>query len=141
MTKKTVYIDTSVYFGFIVGQDNTLGELIEGSHVLCSSTLLFAETQRNIVSYLRNARISDVEFKDMLEIIRLHSRMIMTRALDLELSMDIVFPPVSLPKTLDLIHLRTARWFFSQYSDLLFLSLDIQQNRAALEMNLKLYPR
>lgn len=141
MNKKTVYVDTSAYFSFILKQDNTLEDLMKGAHVLCSSTLLFAETQRNIVFYLRQSRITDLEFNNLLQEIKIHSQMIMTRAVDLDLSMGWDFPPICLPKTLDLVHIRTAHWFAIQHPDLLFLSFDEQQNRAALEMGLKLYPR
>lgn len=61
----------------------------------------------------------------------------MFKDVDTNLCLEADFPLTYIPKSLDLIHLRTALWFVRQGIDLTFLTLDSSQRLAAKEMGLK----
>jgi hypothetical protein len=54
----------------------------------------------------------------------------------LDLCASSVMPTIATPRTLDLVHLRTALWFHEQHVLTAFLSLDAHQNHAAAELGL-----
>ncbi len=107
-----------------------------GKHLLVSSTLLVIEVYRCFIRLTRDHQISNNEFALLIGQLKSDIEDINFQPLDLTLSMDPAFPVVSLPKAADLVHLKTALYFQHKFSDVLFLSCDVQQCKAAEEMGL-----
>lgn len=133
----TIYFDTSAYLEILLGGPKAKGLLkILGHKTLCSSTLLIFEAERNRVRLSREKKLGPDACITAIRQLKEEIETFILKEVDLELFFMGRFPPVLLPKTSDLIHLRTALWFMEKEGLDLFLTLDLDQMRAAIEIDL-----
>jgi hypothetical protein len=131
------YLDTSGYLCVLLGEAGwqRLTDELEGGHVM-SSVLLVLEAQRTLVQLSRTGQLSAGEFQDALDRLSTDVEQFVLRDLTFDLCASPVMPLVSTPRSLDLAHLRTARWFHDQAALTRFVSLDAAQTQAARELGL-----
>ena len=136
---KRFYLDTSAYLCVLLNERGARKLTKEiAQEQLLSSVLLILETNRNLV---RLSRMGDLAAEDLslyLERARQDQELFLLRDLTLDLCEGWVMPVLSTPKSLDLIHLRTAVWFHDQQPLTRFISLDAGQIQAARELGLPL---
>lgn len=133
------YLDTSAYLCVLLNERGARKLTKEiAQEQLLSSVLLILETNRNLV---RLSRMGDLAAEDLslyLERARQDQELFLLRDLTLDLCEGWDMPVLSTPKSLDLIHLRTAVWFHDQQPLTRFISLDAGQIQAARELGLPL---
>ncbi len=136
---KRFYLDTSAYLCVLLNERGARKLTKEiAQEQLLSSVLLILETNRNLV---RLSRMGDLAAEDLslyLERARQDQELFLLRDLTLDLCEGWDMPVLSTPKSLDLIHLRTAVWFHDQQPLTRFISLDAGQIQAARELGLPL---
>jgi hypothetical protein len=141
MTAQMNYVDTSFYLGVLLKEPEALRiNKSLGKASFCSSVFLILESQRNLIRLMREKKVSLEDGDQALAQLRLdQSRMVLK-----ELSMDLcvgAFPSVRIPRSSDLLHLRTALWFQSRGKLAKFISLDIHQLSSAEDLNLPVLTR
>lgn len=139
MAQELVYLDTSAYLAILLkepGYDRILKTL--KGQALCSSTLLLIEAERNLVHLSRQASLSLKDYEASFSRLRQDVERFLLRDLTMDLCLKPQFPAVRLPRSNDLIHLRTALWFQANYTLTIFVSCDEKQIKAAEEMGLPL---
>jgi hypothetical protein len=131
------YIDTSAYLAVLLGEPGSeaLHRETLGSQML-SSILLVLETRRTLVRLAREGTISAPRFNALLEWIDEDWGAFAFRDLTMDLCGTNPVPLAVTPRSLDLVHLRTALWFHEREPITRFLSLDRSQNAAARELGL-----
>ena len=131
------YVDTSAYLALLLGEDGSreLTRELAGSQLLASS-LLVLEAGRNLIRLSRQGLLSPRDLQACMDRLDQDVESFLLRDLTLDLCRDQAMPVVSTPRTLDLIHLRTALWFHAQEPLTRFVSLDAGQNQAARELRL-----
>jgi hypothetical protein len=135
--KARLYVDTSAYLGVLTGNpraDALLPEL-RGAALL-SSVVFVLEVQRNLVRLAREKVLSTEAYLACGERLRRDLEAFQLREVTLDLCLPTTMPAAMLPRSLDLLHLRTAQWFHSQEPITRFVSLDHTQNQAARELGL-----
>lgn len=134
---RRLYVDTSAYLSVLLAQPGheALVAELDGAE-LHSSTLLLIEAERNLVRHARQGGITPAILRLGLE--RLSRDIAAFQLLDLtpDLCLTREMPLVSTPRTLDLVHLRTALWFHRRVPLTRFVTLDVQQAEAAQELGL-----
>jgi len=132
-----VYLDTSFYLGFLLGDHKALA-LKARLHRkrLCSSVLLFAEAERNVIRLGREGILKPEAYQTVFDRLKEDREKFLLHDVTLELCHSGIYPPVRLPRTLDLIHLRTAARFHAEQGLEGFLTLDDAQRAAAADFNL-----
>jgi hypothetical protein len=112
---RRVYVDTSAYLCILLGEDGA-EELARQTHdaELLSSVLLVLEAKRNLVRLAREGAIKPDQYKAFLERVEGDLRGIVLRDLTLDLCGSNLMPAVATPRSLDLVHLRTALWFHAE---------------------------
>lgn len=139
MKKHSVYIDTSAYLCVLLREPQWQNVLrIMNTAKYFTSSILFLEAMRSLVRLTREGSISSETCSALLTRLHEDRELFATKDASIDLCLDVQFPAASLPRTLDLIHLRTASWFVQHEPSLHFLTLDLPQRRAALEMRLKI---
>jgi predicted nucleic acid-binding protein len=135
--KGRVYIDSSAYVSLLLGEE-TAGEIERriDSVELLSSVLLILEVMRTLVRLSRAGTVSAARFQQAMDRVQADLQVIRLRHLSLELCRGLLFPAVSLPRSSDLAHLRTALSFHADSPLTTFLTLDKGQLRAAAELGL-----
>src|SRR3989338_5031490 len=129
-----IYLDTSAYLGVLLHEKG--GEEIRkvlADKPLCSSTLLILEAERNLVRMNREGILEADGCTAALAKLKEDTELFFLKDLSLELCLTSLFPPVQIPRSNDLVHLRTARWFQDHGGLEAFLTLDVKQRRAAQE--------
>ena len=137
MPQEVIYLDTSAYLAILLkepGYDRVSKTLQKTP--LCSSTLLLIEAERNLVRLSREGILSLKAYETSLSRLRQDKESFLLRDLTVELCLKHQFPAVRLPRSSDLIHLRTALWFQEHYTLKAFLTCDEKQLKAAEEMGL-----
>lgn len=131
------YVDTSAYLAILLRQPGwePLAAELERAE-LVSSVLLAMEAERNLVRHARAGGIRPALLQDALDRLRDDLELFVLRELTLDLCTSGAMPTVSTPRTLDLAHLRTARWFHERAPLTRFVSLDAAQVLAARELGL-----
>lgn len=132
-----VYLDTSAYLGVLLHEKG--GEEIRkflADKPLCSSTLLILEAERNLVRLSREKILKPELYELAIEQLKKDREVFLLRELTVDLCLTGTFPPVRTPRSIDLAHLRTARWFLENGGLERFLTLDINQKKAAQEFGL-----
>ena len=132
-----LYLDTSAYLTLLVhdpGWERLSGE-IAGAELL-SSVLLVLETKRNLVRLAREGALKPEHYKVCIERVESDASTFTLRDLTLDLCASNVVPAVSTPRSLDLVHLRTALWFHAAEPLDRFVTLDVSQEEAARELGL-----
>lgn len=126
------YIDTSFYLALLLGEKvpTEMRRIVEVSEFL-SSVVLVVEVERNLVRLSREGHLSVDLFDEARRRLKSDLEFFTLRDFTFDLSFSGQFPLVRTPRTLDLIHLRTAQWFQENGGLDFFLTLDKKQARAA----------
>jgi hypothetical protein len=132
-----VYLDTSAYLAVLLGEKQAaaVSKSITGA-MPCSSTLLLAEAERNLVHLVRLEKLSERDFESAFAQLSADKDALVLRDLTPELCLTRQFPLIRTPKSADMVHLRTAHWFMQNGGLDNFISLDENQMRVAREIGL-----
>ena len=131
------YIDTSAYMEFLT--DGARASDVIAAIGGCrwrSSSLLVLETYRSLVRMSRERRIDAEQFHACLDRLELDAADFELRDATFDLCSGTVMPVASTPRSLDLVHLRTALWFHQREPLAKFVTLDDQQRAGARELGL-----
>ena len=132
-----LYLDTSAYLAVVLDErDGRWVQQVTVDFRLCSSTLLVLEAQRAFLRLAREGHITADDFAKLNQRLSNDVDGIEFRTLTLDVCLSQEFPPVSIPRSLDLVHLRSALWFAQHGGLRAFVSLDADQRRAAGEFKL-----
>lgn len=132
-----IYLDTSAYLGILLHEKG--GEEIRKfltDKPLCSSTLLILEAERNLIRMNREGILEADGCAVALTKLKEDAELFLLKDLSLDLCLTSLFPAVQIPRSSDLVHLRTARWFQDHGGLEAFLTLDVKQRRVAQEFGL-----
>ena len=134
---RCVYLDTSAYLCILLGEEGNrkVRRQIAGAR-LVSSVVMVLEANRNLVRLGREGSISSAQYYKCQDQLESDIDQFLLRDLSLDLCMAPVMPAVSTPRSLDLIHLRTAIWFHARQGLSRFVTLDHNQLQAAREIGL-----
>ena len=134
---RRLYLDTSAYLCILLGEEGAgaLSKETEEAELL-SSVLLVLETKRNLVRLAREGALTALDFQTALDRANQDIDRFVLRDLTLELCQGIGMPAIATPRSLDLVHLRTALWFHGIDSLDRFVTLDESQQQAARELGL-----
>ena len=137
MADGRLYLDTSAYLCVLLGESGTrkLEKELRGARLL-SSVMLVLEANRSLIRLSREAILTPGELSECLDRVNADQELFLLRELSLDLCRGIPMPVVSTPRSLDLIHLRTALWFHEREPIQRFVSLDRSQEQAARELGL-----
>lgn len=132
-----IYLDTSAYLCLILSEKGSevLAKQTAGAALL-SSVLLVLEARRNVIRLARTGVISTEDCQVCLDRIEHDRADFCLRDLTLDLCESAVMPAVSTPRSLDLVHIRTALWFHAERPIERFLTIDQAQATAAREIGL-----
>jgi hypothetical protein len=135
--RRRYYVDTSAYLCLLLGETGceALEEELAGAE-LVSSCLLALEAFRNLVRLGRVGALASEDLQAAIERLRDDLMAFELMDLTLELCLERSMPAVSTPRSLDLVHLRTALSFHRDDPLLRFVSLDRPQSLAARELGL-----
>jgi hypothetical protein len=131
------YVDSSAYLAILLGEDGseTLVDELDGA-ALVSSVLLLVETERTLVRLSRAGDLTADQLQTAREQLVGDAASFALRDLTIDLCRDLAFPLVTVPRSLDLVHLQTAKWFHAREQISRFVTLDDAQGRAARELGL-----
>ena len=134
---KRVYLDTSGYLCLLLAQDGwqRVLELTEETEIL-SSVILVLESRRNLIRLARQGALTPAQYQACMERIEADTTRFALRDLTLELCSSNRVPAVATPRSLDLVHLRTALWFHASEPIDRFVTMDASQQAAAKELAL-----
>jgi len=134
---KRFYLDTSAYLCLLLGEAGykPLQHELAGAELL-SSVLLVLESRRNLVRLSREGLLTPAEYQDCASALERDMQQFLLRDLTLDLCGSRIMPLVSIPRSLDLAHLRTALWFHEREKLTRFVSLDEEQKLSARELGL-----
>lgn len=132
-----IYLDTSAYLESLLGGPKA-GAIIRLSQQrsICSSTILLIETERNLLRLARSGNLDSRSYQAAQQQLRTDIETFTLLDPSPGLCLNGQFPVIKLPKSSDLLHLRSASWFLQNGGLLGFLSLDDSQNDAAVEFGL-----
>lgn len=134
---RRLYVDTSAYLCLLLGEAGWQRLEIEFRDAeLVSSVLLILEADRTLVHLSRAGRLPAAESQAVFDRLLAGLDAFTLRDLTLDLCGSRTMPLVSTPRSLDLVHLRTAMWFHGERPLTRFVSFDTAQNQAAREMGL-----
>src|SRR3989338_3310343 len=128
MEEERLYLDTSAYLGIILGETKakSLAKVVLKKG-LCSSTLMLIEAERTLVGLSREKTGPPDADHQAMEKIKEDRALFLLRDLTPDLCLTGKFPPTRIPRSSDLVHLRTAQWFLENGGLKSFLTLDINQ--------------
>lgn len=134
---RRLYLDTSAYLCILLGDAGAtqLSRETRGA-TLCSSVLLVLEARRNLVRLARESVLTPDQFEQCQIRLTTDLELFELRDLSLELCEALPMPAVVTPRSLDLVHLRTASWFHSGSPLTRFVTLDAAQAQSARELGL-----
>ncbi|MBI4209796.1 MAG: hypothetical protein HY538_08870 [Deltaproteobacteria bacterium] len=137
MTTDLVYLDTSAYLAVLLmdPRRNAFYDFLNKKS-LCSSVLLVIEAERNLVRFSREKILSDEEYRRAMDCLEKDGEHFLLKELSLDICLTGIFPPVRIPKSSDLVHLRTARWFHENQGLAGFVTLDRDQAFCARDFGL-----
>jgi predicted nucleic acid-binding protein len=135
--RRRLYLDTSAYLCILLGEhgSNDLSEETEGAELL-SSVLLVLEAKRNLIRLAREGALKPGVYKACMERMEEDTSALVLRDLTLDLCRSNLVPAVATPRSLDLVHLRSALWFHASERIDRFVTLDEAQQQAARELGL-----
>jgi hypothetical protein len=135
--KKRFYLDTSAYLCSLLGEAGHVRLMRETAGAqLLSSVVLVLEACRNLIRLSREGILSAADFQRCVSALESDMEQFILRDLTLDLCGCAPMPVVSVPRSLDLAHLRTALWFHQQERLTRFVTLDGSQRAAAREIGL-----
>jgi hypothetical protein len=103
---------------------------------LLSSVLLILEARRNLVRLTRDGVLRLDQYKDCVARVEADADFFLLSDLTLDICASSIMPAVSTPRSLDLVHLRTALAFHSAEPIDRFVTNDDSQRHAAKELGL-----
>lgn len=132
---KRAYIDTSAYLAILLGESEAekVLKLLQG-YELCASTFLLLEVERNLTRLAKQNVISIKTYELAKQKLLLDKELFILKDFTSDLCLNGIFPAISIPKSADLLHLRTAKWFQFKLGLDLFVTLDRPQAEAAREI-------
>ena len=132
-----LYLDTSAYLCVLLGQDGweRLSKETSGAELL-SSVILVLETKRNLVRLARERYLTPGQYRDAVDRLENDMSLFLFRDLTLDICQSDGFPAIVTPRSLDLAHLLTARWFHTEEKIDRFVTTDASQEQAAKELGL-----
>ncbi len=134
---RRIYLDTSAYLCVLLGQNGSDRIMKETSGAeLLSSVVLVLEARRNLIRLAREGRLSAEHYKTCIERVERDPDLLVLRDLTLDLCQSNAWPAVATPRSLDLVHLRTALWFHATTKLDRFITMDSPQEQAARELGL-----
>ncbi len=144
MTKtreERVYLDTSAYLAVLLGEQGSQAVVRALSkRVPCSSAFLLIETERNLVRLSREKFLPATNYRRAMDQVREDREKFLFKNLSVDLCLTGSFPAVRIPRSSDLVHLRTALWF-QQHGGLQFvMTFDEAQRDAAVDLGLPIWP-
>jgi hypothetical protein len=114
-----------------------LSDETDGAELL-SSVLLVLEAKRNLIRLARDGTLSASAYGSCMSRLERDVELFVLRDLTLDLCVSNQVPAVVTPRSLDLAHLRTARWFHAAEPITRFVTMDVSQAQAAKELDLPL---
>lgn len=134
---RRLYVDTSAYLCMLLGEEGSerLCSETEGAQLL-SSVILVLETQRNLIRLARETLLLPEQYGACMDRLVEDIELFLLRDLTIDLCSSTVMPAVTTPRSLDLVHLRTALWFDSDRKIDRFMTMDSAQRQAARELGL-----
>lgn len=132
-----VYIDTSAYLSILLAEDgheSVLHDIDESP--LCSSSFMILEAERTLIHLTREKHLSEDNFQIAMEALKNDVPKISLLDFNPSLCLTGFFPAVLTPRSSDLVHLRSALWFHQNFELKYFISLDLRQTKAAVELGL-----
>ena len=134
---RRLYVDTSAYLCVLLAQDGSerLSKEMGGAELM-SSVMLVLEARRNLVRLAREGRLQPGHYKTCIERLDQDVTRFVLRDLTLDLCQSMTLPAVATPRSLDLVHLRTALWFHDAEKIDRFVTMDTSQEQAAKELGL-----
>lgn len=134
---RRLYLDTSAYLCLLLGEKGSeaLARELKGAELL-SSVLLVLEARRHVVRLARLGTLTAEQCTAGLQRMDQDAESFILRDLTLDLCRSSVMPVVSTPRSLDLVHLRTALWFHTIERIDRFVTMDASQSGAAKELGL-----
>jgi len=134
---RRIYLDSSAYLRILLGEPGgaVFADEIRGQEIL-TSTVLLLEARRTLVRAARTGVLDLDQLPLALARVTHDERSFRTRDLQPDLCGEQPFPLARTPRSLDLVHLRTALWFHAQAPLDRFVTADGQQELAAKEMGL-----
>ena len=134
---RRLYLDTSAYFCILLAEEGSerLSEETSGAELM-SSVLLILEAKRNLVRLAREGTLGLDQYKACMERLDEDKSLFVLRDLTLDLCESNVLPAIATPRSLDLVHLRTALWFHAAEPIERFVTMDASQQQAAKELGL-----
>ena len=135
--KRRLYLDTSAYLCLLLG-DAGFQRISEdtANAELYSSVLLVLESRRNLTRLAREAVLTPSQYDECLARVTSDIDQFVLRDFTLDLCDALPIPAVITPRSLDLVHLRTALWFHAQAPLTKFVTLDASQAQAGRELGL-----
>jgi hypothetical protein len=139
---RRVYLDTSAYLCILLGEDGfeRLSEETAGAELL-SSVLLLLEVKRNLVRLAREGALTPDRYKTCMDRVDQDMALFELRDLTRDLCDSNILPAITTPRSLDLVHLRTALWFHAGTPIERFVTMDSAQQLAARDLGLPVQSR
>ena len=136
-TSRRFYLDTSAYLCMLLREEgnDALVRETTGTELL-SSVLLILEAKRNLVRLTREGVLQLQQYKECLARVEADADFFLLSDVTLDICRSNTMPPVSTPRSLDLVHLRTAVFFNSVEPIDRFMTNDESQRHAAEELGL-----
>src|SRR5262245_755662 len=103
---------------------------------LLSSVLPILEAKRNLVRLTREGALQADQYKECLMRVESDLDFFLLADVTLAICQSNTIPAISTPRSLDLVHLRTALWFHSIERIDRFITNDESQRHAAKELGL-----
>jgi predicted nucleic acid-binding protein len=135
--RRRLYLDTSAYLCMLLAEEGweRLSKETDGAELL-SSVLLILEARRNLIRLAREGALKPELYKTCIERLQQDTGLFVLRDLTLDLCQSSLLPAVTTPRSLDLVHLRSALWFHAGERIDRFVTLDGSQEEAARELGL-----
>jgi hypothetical protein len=135
--RNRLYLDTSAYLCMLLAQkggQQLSDETAKG--ILLSSVLLLVEARRSLVRLARERVITAAHYQGLLNRVEEDAGLLVLRDVTVDLCELSPLPSVLTPRSLDLVHLRTALWFHGEEKIDRFVTTDLAQQGAAKELGL-----
>jgi hypothetical protein len=134
---RRLYLDTSAYLCILLREQGSEALVSETAGAeLLSSVLLILEAKRNLVRLTREGLLQHEQYKECLGRLESDTEFFLLSDLTLDICKSNIMPAVSTPRSLDLVHLRTALAFNSIEAIDRFVTNDDSQRQAAKELGL-----
>ena len=137
-----LFLDTSAYLAVLLGRKESKNLLkILPKKKLYASTLLLIEAERNLIRLTREKDLTQTEFSLARERLQQDKESFILKDVAPDLALNGDFPAIRLPRSSDLVHLRTALWFSRREKIDFFCTFDKAQAAAAEEMGLPVFDK